>query len=1026
MKTPFVLLSSLLLSLFPLSAAPDTGENALKKVWEHPPLSAYPGTRWQIQGNSLRPEDIEAYITAIYDQGIRGLEIMSYSTIYEKGNILYGSDAYFDMVKDIVAQCKKRGMWVTLNFGPGWGLGNAWVPQNDGSKALVYEELGDVEGPVNMKIDGPHKESAPFAERQPRKLEALLAVKMDGPKLVPEQVLDLTGEVKGNRHSWEMKPNFSLQTTLPEGRWRLVSFWTALTGQHCAAGSGSEDVPGNPPGERLVDHLDHNAVSRFAEGTFEKFAPHIGKEFGKTVDCVFGDSFEIAQEDFLWSDGFFDEFKKLNGYDLKPLLPQVIYGGTDQTPFLRYDFNHFLHIKGMEGVIGTMADACEKRGMRMRQQPHYRFGVELMEASGRSKRAETEWNVRRFDPKIYPHKLTTSGVRLYGGDWVSAEAYTFIGPKYEISLEDLKASADGFMRDGVAQIISSTGFYQPEGYLEPYRDVTWSVSQTSPTTSWFPFMGHLNAYITRSCAMLQNTQFKSDVLVYTPQASVWSERVDNPAKHVRDVPFGPLGKILLAAGYDFDTINDDLLINRAKVKDGEIRVGEFSYHVLILPRALYMPADALEKIKEFAGSGGLVIALESLPLGPAGMKDLTANRERVAGLVDSLFVAGGGEKAVGKGKTWFLPGCKGIDFMKEFSAHSKNYEPTVVPPGWQALIDVMWKNVTPDVQFADGKVSQGLTFYRAKSGDLDVFFLMNLSPLPVDERVTLNARDGVPEKWDPMTGKIEPFPEYDPTKDGRINARVKLGPWESFFLVIHPAKEKRPPHVVQSDFDEVLKVDDGIFRAVVSGNKHYTAEVVTEEGTKKPIALDVSGLPPALDISAGPWTLDLTDKRGSKQSLRMTKLKLWNEMPQIQTFSGEGIYRTKIDVPQEFFTKDKGFRQWLDLGNVHSCAKVLVNGEEAGDLWMPPYRLDISERLKPGTNEIEIRVVNLDANYVQGVKGQSPIPAEMQGHFGTGTTSEDSAQARSVSNLHKHPHFAPSGLEGPVTLRVTEDVGIKP
>lgn len=1018
------LLLFLCLLLVSVAAAMDTGKEALKKVWEHPPLSAYPGTRWQIQGNALRPEDIEAYISAIRAQDIMGLEIMSYSPIYEKGNVLYGSDACFDMVKDIVAQCKKRGMWVTLNFGPGWGLGNAWVPQNDGSKSLVFEELGDVEGLVNKKIEGPHKESAPFALRQPRKLEALLAVKMDGPKLMPEVTLDLTDQVKGNGHRWEMKPGFSLQATLPEGRWRLISFWTTLTGQHCAAGSGSENVPGNPPGERLVDHLDRNAVSRFAEGTFEKFAPHIGKEFGKTVDCVFGDSFEIAQEDFFWSDGFFDEFKKFNGYDLKPLLPQMIYGGTDKTPFIRYDFNHFLHLKGMEGAIGTMADACEKRGMRMRQQPHYRFVVELMEASGRSKRAETEWNVRRLDPKIYPHKLTTSGVRLYGGDWVSAEAYTFVGPKYQIPLEDLKASADGFMRDGVAQIISSTGFYQPEGYLEPFRDVTWSVAQTSPTTSWFPFMRHLNDYIARSCAILQNTRFKSDVLVYSPQSSVWSERVEFPAKHVRDIPFGPLAKMLVAAGYDFDTINDDLLINRAKTGGGKLRVGDYSYRVIILPRALYMPPDALEKIQAFVNNGGLAIALDTLPVGPLGMKDLDQNRERVNSLTNSLFAIGGGEKTVGKGKTWFLPGCRGIDFLEVFSAFSKDYEPTVVPPGWQAFLDVMWKNVTPDVQFAEGKVSQGLTFYRAKSGDLDVFFLMNLSPLPVNEQVILNARDGIPEKWDPMTGKIESFPEYDLKKDGRMETSIKLDPWESFFLMIHPATKKRPSHVAQSNFDEVLPGGDGTFRAIASENRQYKAEVVTADGDKKTIAFDVTDIPAALDISAGPWTLDLTDKRGRKQALQMTKLKLWNEMPETQTFSGEGIYRTKVDIPAGFLAK--GFTQWLDLGNVFSCAKVLVNGKEVGDLWMHPYRIDISDKLKPGENQIEIRVVNLDANYVMGTKEPSPIPEELQSHFGTKPVLAGGAQARSVSNRQKKPDYIPSGLEGPVTLRATKEIAVKP
>ena len=1027
MKFAHLLLFLLFIYAFGADAAvPDSGADALKTVWEHPPLSASPGTRWQIQGNALRPKDIEAYITAIHAQGIMGVEIMSFIQIYAKGNVPYGSAAYFDMVKEIVAQCKKRGMWATLNFGPGWGLGNAWVPQNDGAKVLVFEELGEFEGVAELKIESPRKESAPYARRNPKKFEALLAVKMNGTTMMPDQTLDLTGQVKGDQHRWEVKPDCSLRSKLPEGRWRLISLWTVLTGQHCAAGSGSEDVPGNPPAERLVDHLDHNAVSRFAEGTFAKFAPHIGAEFGKTVDCVFGDSFEIEQDDFFWSDGFFDEFKKVKGYDLKPLLPQMIYGGADLTPFVRYDFNHFLHLKGMEGIIGTMAEACEKRGMRMRQQPHYRFTVELMEASGRVKRAETEFNIRRFDPIIYPHKLTTSGVRLYGGDWVSCEAYTFIGQKYQIPLEQVKASADGYMRDGVSQIISSAGFYQPEGYLEPFRDIMWPLVQASPTTSWFSYVKHLNAYIARSCAVLQNTRFESDVMVYTPNSSMWSERVEFPAKHVRDVPFGPLAKMLVAAGYDFDTINDDLLINRADIQGGEMRVGDYGYRVIILPRALYLPPEALDKIQKFVESGGLAIALDTLPLGPTGMKDLQKNRERVATLASSLFAVSGGEKAVGKGKTWFLPGCKGFDYLTKWSPSSKDYEPTVVPPGWQALIDVMQKQVTPDVQFPGGKVSQGLTFYRAQAGNRDVFFMMNLSPLAVDERVILHTGGGVLEKWNPMTGDIKAFSEYDLTPDGRLEARIRLGPWESFFLVNRPAAGNRQPRVVQSDFDQVLDVRDGTFRATAATNGHYTAKIIALDGSTKPISVEVTGIPPALDISASAWTLDLTDKRGRKQSLQMNGLKLWNEMAETKSFSGEGIYRTTVEVPAEHFTNSKVFRHWLDLGKVFACAKVLVNGEETGDLWMQPYRIDVSDKLKPGKNQIEIRVVNLDWNYVKGTKTPTPIPPELRSHFGTNSFPVSPGQAHALPQLQKQTGYLPSGLGGPVTLQTTMEVAVKP
>jgi hypothetical protein len=47
---------------------------------------------------------------------------------------------------------------------------------------------------------------------------------------------------------------------------------------------------------------------------------------------------------------------------------------------------------------------------------------------------------------------------------------------------------------------------------------------------------------------------------------------------------------------------------------------------------------------------------------------------------------------------------------------------------------------------------------------------------------------------------------------------------------------------------------------------------------------------------------------------------------------------------------------------IHEAAIVMINGQRAGSLWHPPYRLDVSKFLKPGENHIEIRVYNTALN----------------------------------------------------------------
>ena len=47
---------------------------------------------------------------------------------------------------------------------------------------------------------------------------------------------------------------------------------------------------------------------------------------------------------------------------------------------------------------------------------------------------------------------------------------------------------------------------------------------------------------------------------------------------------------------------------------------------------------------------------------------------------------------------------------------------------------------------------------------------------------------------------------------------------------------------------------------------------------------------------------------------------------------------------------------------IREAALVFINGQAAGALWHPPYRLDVTKLLKPGVNHIEIRVYNTALN----------------------------------------------------------------
>ena len=69
-------------------------------------------------------------------------------------------------------------------------------------------------------------------------------------------------------------------------------------------------------------------------------------------------------------------------------------------------------------------------------------------------------------------------------------------------------------------------------------------------------------------------------------------------------------------------------------------------------------------------------------------------------------------------------------------------------------------------------------------------------------------------------------------------------------------------------------------------------------------------------------------------------------------------------MPRQWLNGDT--RVLLDLGAVADMADVTVNGEALGLLWKPPYRVDVTDALRAGRNELEIAVTNEWNNRIAG------------------------------------------------------------
>jgi hypothetical protein len=131
----------------------------------------------------------------------------------------------------------------------------------------------------------------------------------------------------------------------------------------------------------------------------------------------------------------------------------------------------------------------------------------------------------------------------------------------------------------------------------------------------------------------------------------------------------------------------------------------------------------------------------------------------------------------------------------------------------------------------------------------------------------------------------------------------------------------------------------------------------------------------------------------------------WADDPSSRYFSGTAEYRRAVQVPTSF--RAAGTRVFLDFGAaaavdrealpggtmrgnsfaaliappIREAATIFINGQRAGTIWAPPYRVDVTALLRDGSNDIRIDVYNTAINQL-AEGGRLPDVAAVTEHYG--------------------------------------------
>jgi len=265
-------------------------------------------------------------------------------------------------------------------------------------------------------------------------------------------------------------------------------------------------------------------------------------------------------------------------------------------------------------------------------------------------------------------------------------------------------------------------------------------------------------------------------------------------------------------------------------------------------------------------------------------------------------------------------------------------------------------NVAPDFEFTKPQADTNLLFVHRKLPDGDVYWVDNRNNRAETVDATFRVQGKAPELWHASTGKIEPAAYR--ISGGRTTVPLALDPFDAVFVVFR--------------------------KAATQQTRTMPPESETTVATMQ-----------------GAWDVGFQPNRGAPAKVALPSLSSWSENPDagVKYFSGTGTYTRTLQAPADWFRT--GARLWLDLGNVKNLAQVSLNGKPLGILWKPPFRVDVTEALKPGANTLEVKVTNLWVNRLIGDQ-QPDAPKKY-----TYTTQ---AFYRANSPL------LPSGLIGPVRI----------
>ena len=439
---------------------------------------------------------------------------------------------------------------------------------------------------------------------------------------------------------------------------------------------GTDDgEPGAPPS---ADILNPEAVASFLHLTHDRHFEVLGEHFGKTIRAIFTDEPDTMgrgkrRGTMEWTPGFEDYLKAYLGYDFIPCLP-ALWGDTiPNAEQHRQDFDRAVNARLEECYYKPYSEWCIAHNVELTGHPAGPMDMgtlQYFQMPGQDVvwRYLEPFQAKSLEgPQSTMGKCSASAQVNYGRDRNMNECFGAYG--WEFTYEEMRWLTDWLLVRGTNMIIPHAFYYSTRGKRRDERP-----PDVGPNNVWWDDYKTYADYCRRiSWLLAEGEQQCTTAILGTPIHLPWNA-----------------AKVLFENQHDFNYLDTNTLLSRAKVTGDGISVGAMNYTTLIVDGEEALTPEVMEVLKPLFDAGRVV-----------------AYKAEVAGVSQS---------------------ADEVSLMAELDTRVK-----------------------PDVQLQP--VNPNIRFHHVLHGDTHLYFFTNEGPDLVDVLLTVSAQ-GATVWWDPETAEI--------------------------------------------------------------------------------------------------------------------------------------------------------------------------------------------------------------------------------------------------------------------------------